>query len=405
MPFGIKNGPAFMQTFMRSVLGHLEHDCATIYLDDILVYSPTKDQHEKDLIRVFQALQEKDCHVRIEKCELMRDMVNFVGFELSKGTVRQNESNTEAVLNYPTPTSRKGVQRFLGLANYYSQFLPKFSDHAKPLTALTKQTTPFAWTAGEILAFRNIKEGLAAKRCLAIIDPVRPVHLQTDASSVAWSAVISQQVTGSATLRPLSFVHGTFSETEQNWDTTDRELSAIVFACRKHPGMLRGRPVTILTDHKSLVTLHRKTISNDRQARWASDLMDYDLTVKHLPGIENVVADALSRPDGLSRDPIRKGPVIPAKFPEVIASPISTERMMAASTPADGPAITYARQITPRGAAKTRYVCRRRGCRQKISSPHTSCHIHEKDCAKWAGNTCEDYEWRTGESCGCGYNT
>jgi hypothetical protein len=102
MPFGIENGPAFMQTFMRSVLGRLEHDCAPIYLDDILVYSPTQDQHEKDLIRVFQALQEKDCHVRFEKCELMRETVNFVGFELSKGTTTkriQHRGNNQ--LPYP----------------------------------------------------------------------------------------------------------------------------------------------------------------------------------------------------------------------------------------------------------------------------------------------------------------
>ena len=103
MPFGIKNGPAFMQHFMRSILGDLENKCITIYLDDILVFSQNAEEHEAHLRAVFQRLLENDCHVRIGKCELFQEKVNFVGFEILKGTVAQNVSNTQAIQDYSPP--------------------------------------------------------------------------------------------------------------------------------------------------------------------------------------------------------------------------------------------------------------------------------------------------------------
>jgi hypothetical protein len=139
----------------------------------------------------------------------------------------------------PSPRER-GYKRFLGLANYYSHFLPRFTDNAKPLRAMTKQGSPVALTAGDICAFRNIKEGLGSKGFLVILDPIRRVFLQTDATAIAWSVLISQQVIGYATLQPCTFTHRTVTDTEQDWDTTDPEVSAIVFACRKHPGIQKG---------------------------------------------------------------------------------------------------------------------------------------------------------------------
>ena len=268
MPFGIKNGPAFMQHFMRLILGDLENKCVMIYPDDILVFSKDPAQHEKDLQAVFQHLLDNDYNVRLGKCELFQDKVNFVGFEVSKGNIAQNVSNTQAIANHPPPHSLKGIQGFMGLANYYAQFVPKFADLYKPLTVLTQKSTPFVWGEAAHEAFQRIKERIGSKRTVAILDPERPVHLQNDASSVGWAAVVSQAVAGSATVRPISFLSGTFTETEQNWDTTNRELAAIVFACKILPSLLKGRRCKVLCDHTSLQTIYETRIASERQARW-----------------------------------------------------------------------------------------------------------------------------------------
>ena len=263
MPFGIKNGPTFMQHFMRSILGDLENKCITIYLDDILVFSKNAEEHEAHLRAVFQRLLENDCHVRIGKFELFQEKVNFVGFEISKGTVAQNVSNTQTIQDYAPPRSLKGVERFMGLANYFAQFVPKFSDLSKPLTRLTQKTTPFVWDDSAQEALDRIKTRISSKRTLAILDPVRPVYLQTDASSVTWAAVVSQAVPAWPTLRPIAFISGTFTETEQNWDTTNRELAAIVFACKKLHSLLPGRHCTSLCVHASIQTIYETPIVLD----------------------------------------------------------------------------------------------------------------------------------------------
>ena len=394
MPFGIKNGPAFMQHFMRSILGDLENKCITIYLDDILVFSRNAAEHEAHLRAVFQRLLENDCHVRIGKCELFQEKVNFVGFEISKGTIAQNVSNTQAIHDYAPPRSLKGVQRFMGLANYYAQFVPKFSDLSKPLTRLTQKTTPFVWDDAAQDAFDRIKKRISSKGTLAILDPMRPVYLQTDASSVAWAAVVSQAVAASPTLRPIAFISGTFTETEQNWDTTNRELAAIVFACRKLPSLLNGPHCTVLCDHASLQTIYETRITSERQARWATTLMEYDIAIRYLPGSENVVADALSRPEGVIKDPLFAGRVIPASFPEVIEKSRTTERMIAAIAPP-----SYARQVTMRGKDLSTYLCRHHNCLNKINVGSILCSMHA--CHSWKGHACAEYAERTGARCGC----
>ena len=296
----------------------MENKCITIYLDDILVFSKNAEEHEAHLRAVFQKLLENDCHVGIGKCQLFREKVNFVGFEISKRTVAQNVSNTQAIQDYAPARSVKGVQRFMGLANYYAQFVPRFSDLSKPLTRLTQKTTSFVWNDAAQHSFDQIKTHISSKHTLAILDPMRLVHLQPEASSVAWAAVVSQAVAAAPTLYPIAFISWTFTEPEQNWDNTNCEHAAIVFACKKLPSLLKGCHCTVLSKYASLQTIYETHITSQRQVRLATTLMEYDITTRYLPGSENVVADTVSRLEGIMKDPFFAGRVILASFPEVI---------------------------------------------------------------------------------------
>ena len=283
----------------------------------------------------------------------------------------------------------------MGLANYYAQFVPKFSDLSKPLTRLTQKATPFVWDSAAPEAFDRIKAHISSKQTLAILDPMRPVYLQTEASSVAWGAVVSQAVAASPTLRPISFISGTFTDTEQNWDTTNRKLAAIVFACKKLPSHLKGRHHTVLCDHASLQTIYETRITSERQARWATTLMEYDITIRYLPGSENVVADAVSRLDGVIKDPLFAGRVIPVSFSKVIEKPLITELMIAAATPP-----SYARQITVRSKDLDTYLCRCHNCLERIKVGSSFCSMHA--CHSEKGHACTENAENTGARCRCG---
>ena len=123
--------------------------------------------------------------------------------------------------------------------------------------------------------------------------------------------------------------------------------------------------------------------------------MEYDLTIRYLPGSENVVADALSRPDGVIKNPLLAGKVIPASFPEVVETPLHTTQMIAATTSAP----SYARTIRPRGVPLSAYLCRRAGCRISIPTGATFCDMH--GCHAWTGHACAEYEEKAGVSCKC----
>ncbi len=157
MPFGLSNSPAVFQALVNDVLRDMVDQFIYVYLDDILIFSSSLQEHVQHVRRVLQRLLENGLFVKAEKCEFHAQSVTFLGYVVSSEGMRMDPDKVKAVVDWPTPDSRKALQRFLGFANFYRRFIRNFSQLAAPLTALTSTKTAFRWSEAAEAAFTNLK--------------------------------------------------------------------------------------------------------------------------------------------------------------------------------------------------------------------------------------------------------
>ena len=202
-----------------------------------------------------------------------------------------------AILDWPAPTDRKGVQRFVGFANFYRKFIKAFSNIIAPITDLTKQTARFRWTPEAQTAFETLKDLFTSASILRHPDASLPYILEVDASETAVGAVLSQRQGPKALLHPVAYFSRTLSEAERNYDVGDRELLAIKAALEEWRYLLEGaaHPILIYTDHKNLEYLKVAQRLKPRQARWALLFTRFSFHITYRPGSKNTKPDALSR--------------------------------------------------------------------------------------------------------------
>ena len=201
---------------------------------------------------MLQVLRENNLCAKLEKCQFERDTVDFVGFTLSGNGISMSSDKTTAIRTWKPPTSVKGVQSFLGFANFYRRFIQNYSKIAKPLTDITRRDTPFVWTAENHKAFEDLKRAITSGPILKYPDPERPFILETDASDFAIGAALAQEYDG---LRhPVAFYSRKLNETEQRYTVHDRELLAIIDALKHWRHHLIGttHQVQIFSDHQNL---------------------------------------------------------------------------------------------------------------------------------------------------------
>jgi len=293
MPFGLCNAPATFQREMNTLFGHLPF--VKVYLDDILIHSRTSAEHHHHLAQVLEILRRNKFQASLKKCQFWQSQVEFVGHIVTRGGLAMVQNKVEAIRNWTQPSTVSDVRSFLGLANYYRRFVKHFAAIARPLNQLTRKHQHFAWTSSHQNAFEALKTILTSAPLLLIPDTSQPFVIHTDASDYATGAVLSQDQ-GSG-LQPVAFLSATLKAAEGNYSTYDKEMLAIQHACRAWRHLIHGVPTIIYTDHQALTTYKRQRNLNSRQARWYLDLQEFgdDLTIKYLPGKDNVVADALSR--------------------------------------------------------------------------------------------------------------
>ena len=242
---------------------------------------------------VLTILRQQRLYAKKEKCDLVRSEVEFLGHRLGANGLAQEQEKAKAIKEWPTPTSKKEVRAFLGLAGYYRKFVARFSDIAGPLTDLTRDDVQFKWGGEEESAFHALKEALETAPVLMLPDATKPFVINTDASEYALGAVLQQEHEG--VLKPVGFMSQKLSGSQTIYPTHDKEMLAIVEACAHWRHLLVGRPVLARSDHHSLQQfLEQRTLSK-RQARWMEALAELDLTIQYVKGKSNVVADALSR--------------------------------------------------------------------------------------------------------------
>ena len=292
--FGLRNAGATFQRMIDTVLGDLPFCVA--YVDDILVFSSTPEEHWRHLQLVLERLQTAGLVLRHDKCVFGTKEIDFLGHHISHKGVLPLQEKVAAVRAFPTPTTVKALQEFVGMVNYYHRFLPHIASTMAPLyAALAGKPKTLTWTPAHAAAFDNAKRALSDAAYLKFPTPGLSLVLSTDASDIAIGAVLEQVLHG--TKQPLAFFSRKLSLTESRYSTFDRELLAVYAAVRHFRHLVEGSSFTIQTDHLPLV--HAFTKKTDpysaRQQRHLSAISEFNCTLQHVPGKKNPVADALSR--------------------------------------------------------------------------------------------------------------
>jgi hypothetical protein len=307
MPFGLCNAPSAFQHMIDSVFADMVAFCRP-YIDDILIHSETQEEHDEHVRRVLERLRERGLYVKAEKCEFDVQETEFLGHVLANGTVRPSPTKVASILNWRPPTTVLAVQAFMGLINYYRRFIEGYSDVAKPLYRLTEVNRKWEWTDECQAAFEALKTALTTAPVLVQYDPEKPCFIEADASKFAMGAILSQ-MGDDGLLHPVEFYSRTLTPAELNYDTSDKEMLAIVSALRVwyHLLAFAKHQVTIYSDHRNLQYFMTPRTWNPRQNRWLNDLLEINFKIHWRPGKEMSKADALSRQPALQPDKEAEG--------------------------------------------------------------------------------------------------
>jgi transposase InsO family protein len=293
MPMGICSAPATFQRLMTKVLSGLTGSKALIYLDDVIVWGASLREHNDRLIEVFDRLRLHSLKLQPDKCEFLRKEVCYLGHRVTPRGVRPDDRKVAAVKDYPVPHNTKQLKSFLGLAGYYRKFVPNFSPIARPLHKLTGKNIPFIWGEEQELAFRTLKDILCSEPLLQYPDFNKEFIVTCDASSNGIGSVLSQGIIGKDL--PIAYASRVLTTPEQNYSTIERELTAIVWACKQFRPYIWGRKFTIVTDHKPLTWIFRMNDPSSRIMRLKLKLEEFEYTIVYKKGKENSNSDGLSR--------------------------------------------------------------------------------------------------------------
>jgi len=294
LPFGPKNGPKFFQHCMcqifKEVLGEFVH----VYIDDIIVFSDTFEEHMSHLEKVFDILRQNKLVAQIDKCFFCLKQLKYLGKVVSGDGVQTDPDTVSYMVNYPIPKNVKDVRSFIGLCSHYRNFVTGFALIAEPLIKLTRSNEEWHWGQDQQKAFEKLKERMVQSPVLAHPDWSKDFYLQTDASKLGAGAILAQK-DNNGKFHPIAYSSWLFNPAQRNYTTTERELLAIVLATRKWRSYLYGSSFKVETDHKPLTGKWDWTDPYGKVTRWASELRQFDMSITYVKGKDNEHTDALSR--------------------------------------------------------------------------------------------------------------
>ena len=297
LPFGLHTSPPNFQRLMDRVLVGLKWEQCLCYLDDILVFANTLEEHNQRLDRVLQAVGDAGMTLNPRKCLFALDKVIYLGYEIDWQGIRPSSKKVAAIKDFPRPDTVSKLRSFLGMASFYRKFVKNFASIAGPLHNMLKKNADIQrdWTEEHDKAVDTLKEVLCNPPVLVHDDGESPLELRTDASKVGLGAVLMVNRDGS--LRPITYISKTLEPAEKKYHSNELECLALVWALDKLKHQIYGRPCLVHTDSSALTWLHQKKNldKSGRLARWILQLQNHDISVKHLKGKDNSVADFLSR--------------------------------------------------------------------------------------------------------------
>ncbi|KAJ8706078.1 hypothetical protein PYW07_010855 [Mythimna separata] len=296
MPFGLANAPAVFSRLIKVVLGSLGNDVA-IYLDDIMLPTNSVDDGLGLLGKVLQLLSEANLKLNLSKCSFLKQSVNYLGHEITAGTIQPGQAKIHCVAEYKKPRNIHEIRQFIGLTSYFRKFIRGFAVIARPLTQLTKKDVEWTWGPAQETAFQTLKERLVERPILAIYDRNARTELHTDASKLGLGGILMQYQSDNV-LKPIAYFSRVTSKEEQFYHSYELETLAVVESLKRFRIYLVGIPVTVVTDCAALRTTLVKKNLIPRIARWWLSIQDYDLQIEYRSG------DRMRHVDALSRNPV-----------------------------------------------------------------------------------------------------
>ena len=327
LPFGLKNSPMTFVRLMNEVLRGYLDIFVQVYLDDIVIFSKNLNEHQYHLDKVLERLNRYGLTCHTKKCKIGTTQISFLGHLVDSEGIGKQPEKLEGINKFPVPRKVKDLRRFLGVCNWYSQFVDNYADIIAPLTDLLKKGTKWRWTGVEQNAFDLIKNTLYNSPKLSPPDYGKPFCLQTDASEVGAGAVLFQRGDRPEERRVIAYASKKFSETQKRYAAVERECLAIIWATDKFRPYLETRKFELFTDNAALTWLHKSKDSNSKLTRWSLQLANLDFTTTHIPGVLN------EAPDMLSRNPIDGPSVDEDQLEErLIGPPISSHTVYGNAT-------------------------------------------------------------------------
>eukprot|EP00798_Chlamydomonas_sp_ICE-L_P005195 gene5195-biopygen12247 len=321
---GLCNAPATFMRVMNDAFRPYLDRFVLCYLDHLLIFSDSEEEHLEHLRKVFEVLRQQKLYASPKKCEFGRTNIDFLGHTLKPEGISPEQTKINIVKNWPRPKTCHDLRSFLGLANYYRVFIRQYAHKAAPLNSLLKQKSTCKWGPAEQVAFDTLKEALASNPIIQAPSPTAPFTVHTDASDFAIGAAL-MQTDPQGKVYVVAYESRKLNDAECKYAAHEREQLAVVHCLRVWRHHLKGRKLTVISDSSSVKSLPTQPNLTGRQARWVEKLSEYDFEVVHRPGPKNVV------PDALSRNPIHKLNVLTTQ----VVTPPDLKREIEACAPSD----------------------------------------------------------------------
>ncbi|MCG8032787.1 MAG: reverse transcriptase, partial [Candidatus Thiodiazotropha taylori] len=307
MPFGLCNAPASFQRLMERCMGDLNLRDCLIYLDDVIIFSSTFEEHLDRLEEVFTRLRQHNLKLKPSKCEFLKSEVTYLGHVVSEAGIRTDPDKTKAIKNWPIPRNVKEVRAYLGFTGYYRRFIKDYAKIARPLNDLLighctskkqklkkAKKTEFVWTEKQQDAFDTLKEKLMRPPVLAYADYSKPFKLHTDASTTGLGAVLYQNQEGMD--RVVAYASRSLKQSERNYPAHKLEFLALKWAVtEKFHDYLYGANFDVVTDNNPLTYVFTTAKLDATGQRWLAELSNYNCSISYRCGKQNSDADGLSR--------------------------------------------------------------------------------------------------------------
>ena len=295
MPFGLSAAPATFQRLMNSVLRGLTWKTALVYLDDIIIFSQTFEDHLKHLQEVFDRLRTAGLKAKPNKMRLACQEIAYLGHKVSKKGLSPDPEKVRVIQDMKPPKTVRGVRQFLGCCSYYRRFVEGFARKASPLTKLTRKEEIFHWGEEQQQAFETLKAGLLQSPILGYprFGDTDSFCIYSDASDQAFGAILAREHDGVE--RVIAYTRRGMLDAERRYSVTEKEALAVFYAVKQFDQYIRHHKVKIIVDHSPLCYLFKKCMPSNRLAKWAYVLNQYDYEVIYKPGRTHTNADFVSR--------------------------------------------------------------------------------------------------------------